>query len=85
MNNENDFIMLASFLVVGVIIASGLSAILQNSVIFPVTLFGFALFSLMPFLNKEKGAHFTENIEKWIFFLTLIIIVIAFVLLYTPA
>jgi energy-converting hydrogenase A subunit K len=84
MNKEKDFITLISFIVFGVIVASLLPTILQLNVVGPVAIFGIILFLLVLLQNKKKFIHITENLEKVIFFITLFIIAISFVILYKP-
>jgi energy-converting hydrogenase A subunit K len=84
MNKEKDFIVLASFVALGVIIASGLAGVIQRWEVFPVTIFGFIMFPLILLQNKEKFAHITENLENIVFIVTLIIIAISFAVLYKP-
>lgn len=84
MNKEKDFIVLSSFVAGGVIIASGLAAVLQRWEVLPVTIFGFIMFPLVLLQTKEKFAHITENLENIIFVVTLIIIILGFIVLYKP-
>jgi len=84
MNKEKDFIILISFVVFGVIIASVLPTILQMSVVAPVAIFGIIVFPLVLLQNRKKFVHISENLEKVIFFITLFIIAISFAILYKP-
>lgn len=84
MNKEKDFIVLVSLVTVGVIIASGLTMIIQRCEVFPVVLFGIIMFLLVLLQNKEKFAHITENLENIVFIITLFIIAISFIVLYKP-
>ena len=84
MNKEKDFILLVSFVAVGVIIASGIAAILHRWEILPVTIFGVLMFPLILSQTKEKSAHITENLENIVFIITLIIIALGFIILYKP-
>lgn len=84
MNKEKDFIVLTSFVAIGIIVASGLTMIFQSMVVFPVTVFGFIMFPLILSQTNKKAAHLSENLEKIVFFITLFIIAIAFAILYIP-
>lgn len=84
MNKEKDLIILTSFVVFGVIVASLLPAILHMSIVAPVVIFGIIMFSLVLLQNKKKFIHLTENLEKIVFFITIFIIAISFVVLYKP-
>lgn len=84
MNKEKDLIVLTSFVAVGIIVASGLAAILQRSVVFPVVIFGIIMFPLILLQSREKFTHIAENLEKIVFFSTLIIIALSFAIIYKP-
>lgn len=84
MNSEKDFLVLISFAAVGITIASGLAAIFDTFIVIPVTIFGLIMIPLILLQNQKKFAHLAENLEKLFFFLTLIIIIISFILIYKP-
>lgn len=84
MNKEKDFIVLVSLVALGVVIASGLTMLIQRWEVFPVTIFGIVMFPLIFLQNKEKFVHITENLESIVFIVTLFIIAISFVVLYKP-
>lgn len=84
MNKEKDFIVLVSFVAIGVAIASGITMIIQRWEVFPVFVFGVIMFPLALLQNKEKFAHITENLENIVFIVTLFIITISFIVLYKP-
>ena len=84
MNKEKDLIVLVSLVAFGVIVASGLAVILQINVVAPVMVFGIIMFPLVLLQSKKKFTHITENLEKVVFFITLLIIGISFAFLYKP-
>jgi energy-converting hydrogenase A subunit K len=84
MNKEKDLILLISFVAIGVIIASGLVVVFQTIVVIPVLIFGIIMFPLILLQNKKKFIHLAENLEKVIFFITLVIIAVSFAILYKP-
>lgn len=84
MNKEKDFIVLTSFITFGVIVASLLPTILQIGVAAPVAIFAIIMFPLVLLQTRKKFIHITENLEKVVFFVTLLIIAISFVILYKP-
>lgn len=84
MNKEKDFIVLVSLVAIGVVIASGITMLIQRWEVFPVVIFGIIMFPLILLQNKEKFAHITENLENIIFIVTLFIIAISFLVLYKP-
>jgi len=84
MNNEKDFIVITSCVAAGVIIASGLSAVLHRWEVLPVTIFGCIMFPLILLQTKERFAHIVENLENIVFIVTLIIIVLGFIVIYKP-
>ncbi|MBZ9571332.1 hypothetical protein KQY27_07215 [Methanobrevibacter sp. TMH8] len=84
MDNEKDFIVLTSFVAGGIIIASGLAAVLQRWEVIPVTIFAIIIFPLILLQSKKKIVHLTENLENIIFIITLFVIIIGFIVLYKP-
>lgn len=84
MNKEKDLIILTSIVAFGIIVASGLTVILQINVVAPVAIFGIIMFPLVLLQSRKKFIHITENLEKIIFFITLFIIAISFAILYKP-
>ncbi|RBQ23801.1 hypothetical protein ALNOE001_06900 [Candidatus Methanobinarius endosymbioticus] len=84
MNKEKDFIILVSLVAIGIIIASGLTVIIQRWEVIPVTIFAIIMFPLILLQNTEKFTHITENLENIVFIITLAIIVISFIVLYKP-
>ncbi|MDR2966411.1 MAG: energy-converting hydrogenase A, subunit K [Methanobacteriaceae archaeon] len=84
MNKEKDLIVLTSLVALGVIVASGLSVILQINVMTPVLIFGIIMFPLILLQTKKRFIYITENLEKMVFFVTLFTIAISFAILYNP-
>jgi len=84
MNKEKDFIILTSLVAIGIIIASGLTVVLQRWEVIPVTIFAFIMFPLILLQNKKKFIHLAENLESIVFIITLIIIALGFIVLYKP-
>jgi hypothetical protein len=85
MNKETDIIILASFLSVGIILLSAVVVIWERIVVLPILLLGIVFLILTLLQVNPKIAHTSENLEKFFFILTLLIISASFIILYKPA
>lgn len=84
MNDEKGMRVLTSLVALGVFIVAGLAAYFQSILAFPMAIIGLIFVPFILMQNSEKSAHLAENLEKIAFFVTFIIICIAFVCLYKP-
>ena len=85
MADEKGIILLSALTIVGVIIASALVVITQEIMAIPIVIIAIMLTLLIFYQNKDKISHLSENLEKIMFILTLLFIIISFILLYKPA
>lgn len=87
MNKEQDFTLLISFIPLGIAVCGALVCLLQGNIGFmqglPLIIIGLILFPLVLKSNSEKISEFNEKLEKIMFFITIIIIAISFIYLYT--
>ena len=77
MNEEKDFRILYSLVALGVLVVSAITAL-------PLAVVGLIFIPFILVQDKEKYAHIAELAEKAMFFITLAIIIIAFIWIYTP-
>lgn len=85
MADEKGIILLSALTIVGVIIASALVVITQEIMAISIVIIAIMLTLLIFYQNKDKISHLSENLEKIMFILTLLFIIISFILLYKPA
>jgi len=84
MTDENDMLLLTSFVALGIFIVSVITAYLHSILVLPLVIIGLIFVPLILLQNNEKFAHLSEKLETCAFFITLIIIIIAFIWLYAP-
>ena len=84
MNKEKDFIVLIAIATFGVFVASVLPTVLHMNIVAPVAIFGIIMFPLVLLQSRKKFVNIAENLEKFVFILTLLIIAVSFVFLYKP-
>ena len=86
MNEEKDFTILLSLIALGIVVCGALITFFQGNEGFmqgfPLIIIGLIFFPLILKSNSEKISEFNENLEKVMFFITLIIIAVSFVSLY---
>ena len=86
MKEEQDFLLLASIVALGITVCSALICIFQGQYGIisgvPLVFIGCLFFPLMYKSNTDKVSHFNENLEKIMFFVTIIIIAISFLYMY---
>ncbi|MDR0912786.1 MAG: hypothetical protein LBM96_09340 [Methanobrevibacter sp.] len=84
MNKEKDFIILSSFVAIGVIVLGIVVSFINTMLILPIAILGVILFILLLLQVYPKVNHITENIEKIVFFITLLFIISSLIFLYKP-
>ncbi len=84
MNNEKGMRVLTALVALGIFIVAGLAAFYQSMMALPLAIIGIIFVPFILMQNSEKSAHLAENLEKVAFFITLFIIIIAFICLYKP-
>jgi len=82
---EKDVLFLMGLAVFGAVLASGLAAFIQRTVVLPLTIAVFGIMVLTLLVYKSKYVHLAENAEKLAFFVILISIILSFIYLYRPA
>ena len=84
MREEKGMVILISLVAFGIILISGLIAYFHTTLALPIIIMGIIFAILILSLKSHKQAVFTENLEKLVFAITLIIIIISFIVLYKP-
>ena len=84
MNEEKDFRILYSLVALGVLVVSAITAYFHSMLALPLAVVGLIFIPFILVQDKEKYAHIAELAEKAMFFITLAIIIIAFIWIYTP-
>ena len=82
---EKDILFLMAFAVSGSVLASGLAAFLQWSIVLPLTAAVFLIMILTFLQYKHRLNQLAENIENWAMIIILISFIISFIYLYRPA
>lgn len=85
MDQEKDLLFLLALVGAGVVLASGLAAFMQWMVVIPVTIAAVFITIIILLLKRDKAVHFAENLEKWVFIVSLLFFIVAFIVLYKPA
>lgn len=84
MNKENSTIYLTSLVAIGIIFVGSLATFLHSIVLAPIVILGIILLVLILLTNRGHFAHTIENLEKIVFFITFLVIVFSFILIYRP-
>lgn len=84
MNEEKYFRILYSLVALGVLVVSAITAYFHSMLALPLAVVGLIFIPFILVQDKEKYAHIAELAEKAMFFITLAIIIIAFIWIYTP-
>ena len=79
MNEEKDFRILYSLVALGVLVVSAITAYFHSMLALPLAVVGLIFIPFILVQDKEKYAHIAELAEKAMFFITLAIIIIAFI------
>lgn len=82
---EKDVLFLMGLAVFGAVLASGMAALIQRTVVIPLTIAVFGIMILTLLVYKSKYVQIAENAEKLAFFVILISIILSFIYLYRPA
>lgn len=84
MSSHDAIVYLTSLVAIGIIVVGLLGAIFHSILLAPVVILGLIL-ALLVLLSMRGGyAHKIENLEKIMFFITFIVVVCSFILLYRP-
>ncbi|MBO5150769.1 MAG: hypothetical protein J6B73_01195 [Methanobrevibacter sp.] len=84
MSSEKVIVYLTSLVAIGIIVVGLLATLLHSTVLAPIPILGVILAILILLTNKGNFAHKIENLEKTMFFITFIVIICSFILLYKP-
>ncbi|WP_407420932.1 hypothetical protein [Methanobrevibacter sp.] len=84
MSSQKVIVYLTSLVAIGIIVVGLLATLLHSTLLAPIPILGIILAILVLMTNKGNFAHKIENIEKIMFFVTFIVIVCSFILLYKP-
>ncbi|KZX17066.1 hypothetical protein [Methanobrevibacter filiformis] len=84
MNKEKDFLLLTSFVAIGIIVLSLVVTFFSVIVVWPVVIFAIISFLMIIFQVYPKITYISENLENIAFIITLIAIIVSFIYLYKP-
>lgn len=84
MDSEKVIVYLTSLVAIGMIVVGLLATILHSIVLAPIPILGLILLVLILLTNKGHFAHKVESLEKIMFFITFMVIICSFILLYKP-
>ncbi|MBR6024507.1 MAG: hypothetical protein IK044_06120 [Methanobrevibacter sp.] len=84
MDSEKVIVYLTSLVAIGIIIVGLLATIFHSTILAPIPILGLILLVLILLTNKGHFAHKIESLEKVMFFITFIVIICSFILLYKP-
>ena len=84
MGSEKVIVYLTSLVAIGIIVVGLLATILHSTILAPIPILGVILAMFILLTNKGNFAHKIENLEKIMFFITFIVIICSFILLYKP-
>ena len=84
MDSEKVIVYLTSLVAIGIIIVGLLATILHSTILAPIPILGLILLVLILLTNKCHFDHKIESLEKVMFFITFIVIICSFILLYKP-
>ena len=84
MSSQKVLVYMTGLVAIGIIVVGLLATVLHSTLLAPIPILGLILAILVLLANKGDFAHKIENIEKIMFFVTFIVIVCSFILLYKP-
>ena len=84
MDSEKVIVYLTSLVAIGIIVVGLLATIIHSIVLAPIPILGLILLVLILLTNKGHFAHKVESLEKIMFFITFMVIICSFILLYKP-
>ena len=84
MDSEKVIVYLTSLVAIGIIVVGLLATILHSIVLAPIPILGLILLVLILLTNKGHFVHKVESLEKIMFFITFMVIICSFILLYKP-
>ncbi len=84
MTNDKGVIILTSFVAVGVFLVAIISTYFQSVILWPVAIIGLLFIPLILLQSRIRFSLLAEKLEKIAFVITLAVIIIGFVVIYTP-
>lgn len=85
MVNEKGMLVLTSLVAVGIFVVAAIAAYLQSIVVWPLIVIGLIFIPLILLQDRVKFSHLAEKLEIIAFVITLAVIIIGFLIVYTPA
>lgn len=83
MSSHNVLVYLTGLVAVGIVVVGLLATLLHSMILAPIPIIGLILV-LLVFLTINGYAEKVEVLEKIMFFITFIVIICSFILLYKP-
>ena len=84
MVNEKGMLVLTSLVAVGIFVVAGIAAYFHSIVVWPLVVIGLIFIPFILLQDKVKFAHLAEKLEHIAFFITLVVIIVGFLIVYTP-
>ncbi|WP_407413386.1 hypothetical protein [Methanobrevibacter sp.] len=84
MSSEKVVVYLTSLVAIGIIVVGLLATVLHSTMLAPIPILGLILAILVLLTSRGHFTHNVEKLEKIMFFVTFIVIVCSFILLYKP-
>ena len=84
MSSQKVIVYLTSLVAIGIIVVGLLATLLHSTLLAPIPILGLILAILVLLTNKDYFVHKIDKIEKIMFFVTFIVIICSFILLYKP-
>lgn len=84
MSSQKIIVYLTALVAVGIFIVGLIAAIFHSMSLAPIAVIGLILTVIVLLTNNGNFSHTTDNLEKIMFFVTFIIIICSFILLYRP-
>ncbi|MDO5849765.1 MAG: hypothetical protein Q4P14_00995 [Methanobacteriaceae archaeon] len=84
MSNDKGMLVLTSLVAVGIFVVALIAAYLQSIVVWPLVVIGLIFIPFILLQDRVKYANLAEKLEHLAFFITLAVIIVGFLIVYTP-
>ncbi|MDR2624688.1 MAG: hypothetical protein LBC39_09045 [Methanobrevibacter sp.] len=84
MNKEEGLVILTSFVAIGIIVLGTVVSLLQSMEILAILILGIVFLILILLQVYPKFSHIAENLERIVFFIALVFIMVSLIYLYKP-
>ncbi|MCQ2976807.1 MAG: hypothetical protein MJ232_02225 [archaeon] len=84
MKNDKGMIVLTSLVAVGIFVIAGITSYFHSMLALPIAIIGLIFIPFILLQNKVRYSNISVKLEHIMFFITLAVIIIGFILIYTP-